>query len=150
MARKTLKDLRAEADAAEALGVDETKAPKKKAAKKKKAATKRVRKTAKAERKRLSWGIFSGTLKEEARFPYDQRAEADAKLEALLAKGRRLYFLQPIKESLSAQTAVPDEEPPEDDEDAPKAVDPDAEPDEDEEPEIEEADPPFAGEDDED
>ena len=149
MARRTLRDLQEEAAAAEAMGIDET-ATKKKAAKKKAPAKKRVRKAAKAERKRLSWGIFSGTLKEEARFPYDQREQADEKLAALRSKGRRLYFLQPIKESLSAQTAVPEDEEPDEDEDAPKAVDPDAEPDEDEEPELEEADPPFAGEDDED
>ena len=148
MARKTIKDLRAEADAAEALGLDDKKPAKK--ATKKKAATKRTRKTAKAERKRLSWGIFSGTLKEEARFPYDQKEEAEAKLEALLARGRRLYFLQPIKESLSAQAAILADEEPDEDEDAPKAVDPDAEPDDDEVEELEEADPPFAGEDDDD
>ena len=149
MARRTIKDLRAEAEAAEALGLDDKKAVKKKAAKKK-AATKRTRKSAKTERKRLSWGILTGTLKEEARFPYDQKEAAEEKLAALLAKGRRLYFMQPIKENLSAEAPPPVDPLEEDEENRPKVVDPDAEPDEDEVEEVEEADPPFAGEDDED
>lgn len=132
--------MRKEAEAAEALGLDEesTKKSTKKAAKKttkkttKKSAKKSTRKTARAERKRLSWGIFSSTAKEEARFSYDQREAAEEKLAALLARGKRLYFLQPIKEPLSA-APVPETIPADEEEDevVKKVVDPDAEDDDD-------------------
>ncbi len=78
------------------------KATAKKATAKKRPA--RRTKAATLERKRLVWGIFSGSLREEARFPYDQRAEADAKLEQLRSKSKRLYFLQPIKEVIGDES----------------------------------------------
>lgn len=66
-----------------------------------------VRKKTKApERKRLIWGVFSGTMKEEARFPYDQRAAAEERLEQLRSKGKKMYFIQPIKELITAATAT--------------------------------------------
>jgi hypothetical protein len=102
MARKSRLDLRKEAEAAEAMGVDEEKAPAKK--KKKKKATKRkATKRTKVKaviRKRLVWGVFSSSLKEEARFPYDQRKAADEKAAQLATKTKRTYFVQPIKEAL--------------------------------------------------
>ena len=94
-------ELRKQAEAAE-----KNPAPKK--AKKKKAAKKRTTrrtKDAAPERKRLVWVIYTATLREEARFPYDQRAEAEEKLETLLAKGKRTYFLQPVKELVSGGPA---------------------------------------------
>ena len=110
MARKTASrlDKRKEAEAAEAR---ESKADKKKKRKTKAASktTTRRTKTKEPQRKRLIWGIFSGTMKEEARFPYDQRKEAEAKLEQLRAKSsKRLYFIQPIKELIVE--APPEEE----------------------------------------
>jgi hypothetical protein len=99
MARKTASRLqkRREAEAATTRG---TKAP---AAKKaKRARTPSRRKAKVAERKRLIWGVFSGSFKEEGRFPYDQRAAAEERLEQLRAKGKRSYFIQPIKEVISA------------------------------------------------
>jgi hypothetical protein len=63
------------------------------------------RKPKAAERKRLLWGVFSGSLKEEARFPYDQRAAAEERLEQLRAKGKKNYFIQPIKEVITAAAA---------------------------------------------
>lgn len=115
MARKKASrlELRKQAEAAESL---EKSAPKKKtrkkaattkkaaatkkSAKKKKTAKKRA--TVKApERKRLVWGVYNGSMKEEARFPYDQRKAAEQKIEQLRAKvtkTKRLYFIQPIKE----------------------------------------------------
>lgn len=100
MARKTASRLskRREAEAAEAQGVTTSKKKRKKASKKK--STSR-RKSKASERKRLVWGVFSSSLKEEARFPYDQRKEAEKKLKALLEKGKRMYFLQPIKEVIT-------------------------------------------------
>ena len=103
MARKTASrlELRKQAEAAESL---EKSAPKKKKTRKKAAAKKKTtkRKTVKApERKRLVWGVFNGSMKEEARFPYEQRKAAEQKIEQLRAKvtkTKRLYFIQPIKE----------------------------------------------------
>lgn len=99
MARKTSSRLskRREVEAAEAQG--ET--PKKKRKQSAKKTTTTRRKAKAAERKRLVWGVFSSSLKEEARFPYDQRKEAEKKLKQLLDKGKRTYFLQPIKEVIT-------------------------------------------------
>jgi len=104
MARKTPSrlELRKQFEAAENA---EKSAPKKKTRKKaaaKKKTTKRAAAKVKApERKRLVWGVYNGSMKEEARFPYDQRKAAEQKIEQLRArvtKTKRLYFIQPIKE----------------------------------------------------
>lgn len=86
---------RIEAEAAEKSGKKTTK---KKAAKKK---TTRKKKTKAAERKKIFWGVFSGTLKEEGRYAYDEKDKAEERLEQLLARGKRTYFIQPIKVALS-------------------------------------------------
>jgi hypothetical protein len=102
MARKTPSRLqkRREAEAATTRGA---KTPAAKKAKRTRAPSKRKAKV--AERKRLIWGIYSSSFKEEARFPYDQRAAAEERLEQLRAKGKRSYFIQPIKEVISAAAA---------------------------------------------
>lgn len=103
MARKTASRLqkRREAEAADA----KSKSPVKKPAKKR--VTRRKVKV--PDRKRKLWGVFSGTLKEEARFPYDQRKQAEEKLEQLRSKSKKLYFIQPIKEVISAEAAAAEE-----------------------------------------
>lgn len=111
MARKSRLDLRKEAEAAEAMEADGEKAPAKK--KKRKAAKRKTTKRTKVKaviRKRLVWGVFSSSLKEEARFPYDQRKEADEKCAALAAKTKRTYFVQPIKEAVPEPVPVEAEE----------------------------------------
>ena len=52
-------------------------------------------------------------MREEGRFLYHERDKAEEKLKALLAKGKRRYFLQPIKEPLDADgnPMVPDDVP---------------------------------------
>ncbi|QDT45427.1 hypothetical protein Pan241w_55470 [Gimesia alba] len=107
MARKSPSrlEMRRQAEAAEA---EEKASPKKKkAAKKKKKAT-RKKKAAKAEvRRRLFWGVFTGSMKEESRFPYDQRSAAEERIEQLRVKNaKKLYFIQPIKEPLDGEVAV--------------------------------------------
>jgi hypothetical protein len=99
MARKTASRLqkRREAEAATTRGA---KTPAAKKAKRVRAPSRRKAKV--AERKRLLWGIFSGSFKEEARFPYDQRAAVEERLEQFRAKGKRNYFIQPIKEVITA------------------------------------------------
>lgn len=98
---------RIEAEAAEKLGKTAKKkeAPKKRATRKTK--TTRTRKAKEAERKKIYWGVFSGTLKEEGRFAYDERDKAEERLAQLRARStKKLYFIQPIKESLSAAAAA--------------------------------------------
>ena len=66
-------DKRREAEAVEAN--EKSTAGGKKATVKKGTAKKPTRrKTKQAERKRLIWGVFSGTLREEARFPFNEKA----------------------------------------------------------------------------
>lgn len=99
MARKTPSrlELRKQAEAAAAQGGDDEK--KKSAAKK--AAVPRAKRTKEKAiaRKRLVWVVFNGSMKEEGRFPYDQRAAAEEKMEQLkLKSNKKLYFIQPVKE----------------------------------------------------
>ncbi len=113
MPRKTASrlELRKQAEAAEKNPVAEstsTAAAKKKKKATKKRATRRSKEEV-IERKRLVWVIYTATLREEARFPYEQRAEAEERLQQLLAKGKRTYFLQPVKELLSGGPARPAE-----------------------------------------
>ncbi len=118
MAKSRL-SMRREVEAAEELEKTEPK-KKKKAAKKKatrkKATTTRARKK-KADtpaRRRLVWVVYSSTMREEGRYLYHDRDKAEEKLNALLAKGKRRYFIQPIKEPLDSEgnPMVPDEEEP--------------------------------------
>lgn len=114
---KSRLDMRREVEAAEAI---EKTAPAKKKARKK-AAKKAVRKTTTRARRvkdaptrrRLIWVVYSSTMREEGRFLYHERAEAEAKLEQLLSKGKRRYFIQPIKEPLDSEgnPLVVDDEP---------------------------------------
>ena len=101
MARKTASrlDKRREMEAAEQLEATSTgkKATKKKAAKKKTTRKKKVKAPA---RMRLVWVVYAGNMKEEARFRYDQRDEAEAKIEHLRSKSKKLYFIQPVKEPI--------------------------------------------------
>ncbi|QDU39390.1 hypothetical protein Mal4_37340 [Maioricimonas rarisocia] len=110
MARRTPSRLqkRREAEAVES----QTKSAetKKKATRTRARSTTSRKKVKAAERKRVVWGIFTGTLKEEARFPYDQKEAAEEKLKQLLAKGKRSYFLQPIKEVITDSPAPAEEE----------------------------------------
>ena len=94
MASKRL-ELRKQVEAAAARG-DSPEKPKKA----KKAAgprTKRVKEKVLA-RKRLIWVVYNGSMKEEGRFPYDQRAAAEERIELLRQKSKKLYFIQPLKE----------------------------------------------------
>jgi hypothetical protein len=109
MARKTASRLQKRREMEAAQSQDSKKAKTKRKKAKRKTTTTR-RKAKSVERKRLVWGVFSGSLKEEARFPYDQRAAAEEKLEALRAKGKKSYFIQPIKEIITDPLPVDDED----------------------------------------
>lgn len=124
MAKSRL-SMRREVEAAEALEeapakkkVAKTKTTKAKAAKKatgtkKKAAPRpRKKKSEMPARRRLVWVVYSSTMREEGRFLYHERDKAEERLNSLLSKGKRRYFIQPIKEALDSegQPMVPDEE----------------------------------------
>jgi hypothetical protein len=102
MARKTPSrlELRKQAEAVEAAG--EKGPEEKKARKSTKAATPRAKRTKEKvqARKRLVWVVYSGSMKEEGRFPYDQLAAAHERIEQLKLKSKKMYFIQPVKEIL--------------------------------------------------
>ncbi|HET6423814.1 MAG TPA: hypothetical protein VFG20_09040 [Planctomycetaceae bacterium] len=109
--RKSLLDLRREAEAVEARGGDATatKAEKAAATKAKKAAAPKAKRVAKEKpvaRKRMIWVVYNGSMKEEGRFPYDQRAAAEEKIEALRQKSKKLYFIHPVKEVIGDPSAT--------------------------------------------
>lgn len=110
---RRIRELRKEHEAAEAreaeglsVGDKPEKAEKKKKVageKKKKAPVKAKRsKTKAAVRKRLLWGVFSNSMKEEGRFPYADRAGAEERAAVLTERHKKKYFVQPIKEPLVA------------------------------------------------
>lgn len=99
MARKSRLDLRAEAEAAEAIEKADEKAGKKKAVKKKTPAKRKSRAKAAAEvRLKAFWGVFNQSLKRIALYDYSQKKEALKKAEELTAKGKSPHFVQPVKE----------------------------------------------------
>ena len=108
MAKRTKNrhELREQAEAAEKQGkspdTEAAPAEKKKGKDpKKKAAAKPKRSKAKIiVRKRMLWGVFSSSMKEEGRFPYADREAAEARAGDLAARHKRTYFVQPIKEPL--------------------------------------------------
>lgn len=99
MARKTIKDLRAEADAVEAMEAsEEASGTKKKAAKKKATKRKSTKKAAAEVRLKAFWGVFNQSLKRVALYDYSQKKEAQKKADDLTAKGKSPHFVQPVKE----------------------------------------------------
>jgi hypothetical protein len=102
MASKRM-ELRKQAEALEARGepVDAPKKTKKASGTK----TKRLKEKVQA-RKRLVWVVYNGSMKEEGRFPYDQRAAAEEKIELLRQKSKKMYFIQPLKEVIGEAPGV--------------------------------------------
>ena len=128
---KSRLQMRREVEAAEAETAttsDSTAAKPKKKAAKRKAAVRKTREKA-PERKRVTWILYSGSMKEEGRFAYDQKEAAEERLAVLKNRGKKLYFMQLVKELITDSPtpikAVSSD--PELDE-APVVVDPDAEP----------------------
>ncbi len=108
---KNIRELREQAEAAEKQGKTaagegavgdkkKVKEPKKKAAAKPKRSKVKV-----IVRKRMLWGVFSSSLKEEGRFPYADKDAAEARAADLAARHKRTYFVQPIKEPLPEKVA---------------------------------------------
>jgi hypothetical protein len=104
MARKTTSriELRRQAEAVEARGDGAAAAAPEKEKKKPAAKAKRTKEKPVA-RKRMLWVVYNGSMKEEGRFAYDQKAAAEEKIEALRQKSKKLYFIQPVKEVIGAE-----------------------------------------------
>jgi hypothetical protein len=105
MARKVVnrKELRAEAEAAEAQEkAAEAAGGKKKAKGEKKAPVKRKSrsKTPEVIRMKLFWGVFNQSLKRVALFDFTQRKAAEAKAADLSASGKSPHFVQKVKEAI--------------------------------------------------
>jgi hypothetical protein len=113
MARKVVnrKELRAQADAAEARGKTKAgskeKAPKaakeKKAKEPKKAAEKKParKKVAKEARMKAYWGVFNSGMKRLALFEYADKKAAEKKVQELVGSSRVHHFVQLVKEAIS-------------------------------------------------
>jgi len=105
MARKVVnrKELRAEAEAAEALGAAAGGEEGKKAKKEKKAPAKRKSrsKSAEPERRKLFWGVFNQSAKRIALFDFSQRKAAEAKAAELTAGGKNPHFVMKVKEAIT-------------------------------------------------
>jgi hypothetical protein len=108
MARKVVnrKELRAEAEAAEARAKDAgevVEGGKKKAKAEKKAPAKRKSrsKTAEPERRKLFWGVFNQSAKRIALFDFSQRKAAEAKAQELTASGKNQHFVMKVKEAIT-------------------------------------------------
>ncbi len=100
MARKVVnrKELRAEAEAAEALGKTEggeAKTKVKKTAKRKSRA-----KTAEPTRMKLFWGVYNQSMKRIALYDFTQRKQAEAKAAELSASGKSPHFVQKVKDPI--------------------------------------------------
>jgi len=102
--KKTVK--KAVKKAADKSAADESSADKKVVKKK----VKRKKKSTEPTRFRLIWGVYSSSMREEARFDYDCRKDADKKADQLTAKGKKkLYWVQPIKEEVIPEPEEDDE-----------------------------------------
>ena len=113
MARKVVnrKELRAQADAAEARGKTKSAAKEKapKAAKEKKAKEpKKVgekkparKKVAKEARMKAYWGVFNSGMKRLALFEYADKKAAEKKVQELIGSSRAHHFVQLVKEAIS-------------------------------------------------
>src|SRR3984885_8144881 len=105
MARKTPSrlEMRRQVEAAGEAGAAAEKTAKKRVKTKdatKKPSTRRT-KTKVAERKRLMWAVYNGSMKEEGRFAYDQRESAEEKVQQLKLKSpKKIFFIQAIKETI--------------------------------------------------
>ena len=72
--------------------------------------TTRKKKSTEPIRYRLIWGVYSSGMREESRFDYGKRKDADKKAEQLTAKGKKLFWVQPIKEEIVPEPEVPEDE----------------------------------------
>jgi hypothetical protein len=101
MARKVVnrKELRAEAEAAEA--VEQAEKSSASAPKKKKTTRRTTRTKAVADvRMKLFWGVFNQSLRRVALYDHSQKKEAEKKAAELSKAGKTPHFVQKVKEAV--------------------------------------------------
>ncbi len=98
MARKTvsIKDKRAEAEAAEAQEKTKKTAKKKKKAKRKS----RAKKAPADQRMKMFYGVFNQSLRRVALYEFNQKKQAEKKAEELSKGGKSPHFVQKVKEEV--------------------------------------------------
>ena len=101
MARRTLnrRELRAAAEAAEAMGIKDTDTPAR-SSRAKGEAEKRP-KPAPTARMRVVWAVCDVGGRTVATFDYPQKADAEALIAKLKAQGKGTHFLRSVKEPMS-------------------------------------------------
>jgi hypothetical protein len=103
MGRRTLNrmELRAEAEAAEALGLD--KEPESKRAPRAKSEPSRRPKPVASPRMRVVWAVCDVGGRTIATFEYTSKADAEAMIARLKTQGKGMHFLRSVKEPISAE-----------------------------------------------
>jgi hypothetical protein len=104
MARRTLnrRELRAAAEAAEALGVKNPPETEPKQAPRARTEPARRPRPAGAPRVRVVWAVCDLGGRTVARFEYPQKADAEALIVQLKAQGKGTHFLRSLKEPISS------------------------------------------------
>jgi hypothetical protein len=105
MARRTLnrRELRAEAEAAEAMGI--TNGPRPRAASKPRAEPALRPKPAAGPRMRVVWAVCDVGGRTVKTFDYTCKAEAEAFMAQLKAKGKGTHFVRSLKEPIGPDSA---------------------------------------------
>ncbi|MGP0068764.1 MAG: hypothetical protein ACLQGP_34825 [Isosphaeraceae bacterium] len=103
MARRTLnrRELRAAAEAAEAMGIKDQTAPASRQAPRAKTDAERRPKPAPAARMRVVWAVCDVGGRTVSTFDYAQKADAEALVAKLKAQGKGMHFVRSIKEPIS-------------------------------------------------
>ena len=102
MARRTLnrRELRAAAEAAEAMGIKDTDTASRSSTRPKGESEKRPKPTPTA-RMRVVWAVCDVGGRTVASFDYPQKADAEALIARLKAQGKGTHFLRSVKEPMS-------------------------------------------------
>jgi hypothetical protein len=104
MARRTLNrhQLRAEAEAAEAMGLNQASGTDSKRSSRSRSETPPLRsKPAAGPRMRLVWAVCDMGGRTVATFDYSQKTEAEAHIAALKSRGKGPHFLRSVKEPMA-------------------------------------------------
>jgi hypothetical protein len=102
MARRTLnrRELRAAAEAAEAMGIKDTDTPSRSPARPKAESEKRPKPSPTA-RMRVVWAVCDVGGRTVATYDYTQKADAEAHVARLKAQGKGTHFVRSVKEPMS-------------------------------------------------
>ncbi len=103
MARRTLnrRELRAAAEAAEAMGITDQPETASRQAPRTRTESERRPKPAATARTRVVWAVCDMGGRTVATFDYPQKADAEALIAQLKARGKGMHFLRSIKEPIS-------------------------------------------------